>query len=359
VRLWYDRLWIGINNPRQVINLTELATSNDTFKYGRMLNAHVSSLLHVLQVTGDPALLEEVDRLTELMRAQLQDRSILTYNGTSYQSDGYLNWQYFYDAGYKGTDVHEMDEMLAHSFVAAFAYAFHVNRDLDPRYAERADFWTNYLKNHFEAKWRARKNKPTGNFLEKDLAHPYTQWIRYHYYMHKLTGEQAYLTEATRRAQVFKGHMINVNGGSSVVWDHRMTEVNGASSWGCQPFYYGRQTVMAAIDLTLQKFSTFDDALVTKMAGTVRDQIIDNGSTDFAPDICGGTSLGGLKASGFSRETQTRWSDTAGYQETGAWDATGTIMNVSNQVHNNIEGDPANPRYILNVSGIVFSLLYN
>ena len=168
-RLWYSRFWAGLRNPSQYPNATALAQSNDTYNYGRPLNTHITTILQLLRVTGDQRLLDEVDRLTELMRAKLKDRSILTVGGSTYQADGYLNWVWQYnEPSYVGTDIHEMDEILTHSLVASYAYAFQVNRDLDPRYAERAQFWTNYLKNHFEAKWRKRKKIPTGfPFLER------------------------------------------------------------------------------------------------------------------------------------------------------------------------------------------------
>ena len=89
-RVWYHRLWAAINhaNPGTTFtsaeervtnnNYREMASSNDPYVYGRSLSNYVTSLLHVFRVTGDEALLAEVDRIAELMRAQLKDWSILT-----------------------------------------------------------------------------------------------------------------------------------------------------------------------------------------------------------------------------------------------------------------------------------------
>jgi len=356
--LWYNRMWAALNNNDQILNLTKYAGSNDTYLYGRTLGDHITALLHVLRVTGDPAVLDEIDRLTELMRIQLQDWSIISDKGSDYVEDGFLNWQNKYDPEWYGTDTMPMDEMLAHSQVAAFTYAFYVNRDFDARFAEHYDFWIDYLINHFEAKWRKRNDVPVGNFLVKDLTHVYAAWLRYNYYVYKLTGDQQYLTDAEHMADMLKSHMIEVDNGNAYVWDHRMTELENGAPWGCQPFYYARGTMQYLIDLSLEGFSVFDDAYMTKLAGTVSHNIIDNGPVDFASDVCGGIDLGGLSASGYPRETQKRWSGTSGYVEIGAWDKSGKILETTVEVYNDVERDHERPRYILNPAGMVFSILY-
>ena len=96
-----------------------------------------------------------------------------------------------------------MDEILTHSLVAAVAAALEENAAFSEVYAEHAAFWTDYLENDFEAKWRGRNDVPSGfPFIEKDLTHPYVQFIRYHFYMHKLTGDAGYQREAERMARL-------------------------------------------------------------------------------------------------------------------------------------------------------------
>lgn len=115
IRVWHARLKSAINNPYQSLRATRLASSNNTYYYGRTLNTHITSLLQALRVTKDPLIFIEVDRLAELMRAQLRDRSILSAQGSTYETDGYLNWLNNHDVDYQGTDIHKMDEMLTHS----------------------------------------------------------------------------------------------------------------------------------------------------------------------------------------------------------------------------------------------------
>ncbi len=350
-RTWYDRLWAGIRNPNQFPNATEMAKSNNTYNYGRHLNMHMTSLMQVLRVTGDPALFEEIDRLAQLMRAELQDLSITSYQGSVYEADGYLNWQYDYDAGYGGTDVHVMDEMMTHSNVAAFAYAYYVNRDLDSRYAERASFWTDYLKNHFEAKWRMRERKASGfPFLTKKLAHPYIQWIRYHYFMSELTGDQAYYNEAVRMAGVMDRQVTQTNTplGVAAQWNHGMTEL-GESSMGAQRMNYARYTVQAAADLALEDFNVFGQAgFMDKMALTIGNFIMDSSApSSFAYRIDGTSS---------PRETDDRYAISA-YTQLGRWDSSGRVLSISDQVCRGVESNMENPRYIHIPAGMVFSLL--
>ena len=348
-RLWYNRFLAGMRNPNQYPNATAAAQSNDTYKYGRTLNFNVTTILQMLRVTGDRQLLDEVDRLSQLMRVQLKDWSILTYGGSTYQADGYLNWQYNYDAGYIGTDAHVMDEMLAHSLVAAYAYAFYVNRDLDPRYAERAQFWTNYLKNDFEAKWRKRNNKPTGfPFMEKLLAHPYMQFVRYHYYMAKLTGDKAYEDEALRMAGNIKNQIKEVSTpiGTSAIWAHGMTLL-GANSPGIQSTSYARVTVQGAADLAAEGFSIFGQAgYMDRIAVTLANNIMDGNLSAYAAYIDGSGSGG----AGLDTYAISPWA------MIGRWDKTGEVQVETDRVYRQFESSPENPKRIFLPAGMVYLL---
>ncbi len=349
VRLWYDRFLASLQNPSQYPNATSLASSNDTYNYGRPLNTHITTILQVFRLTGDRRLLDEVDRLAQLMRAQLKDWSILTKDGTVYQADGYLNWLYNYDAGYIGTDVQQMDEMLAHSLVASFAYAFYVNRDLDSRYAERAQFWTDYLKNQFEAKWRKRKNIPTGfPFLTKELTHAYLQWIRYHYYMAKLTGNQAYMDEAVRMAGNIQDEIQQVSTpiGTADFWYHGMTLVGASSTYGPQPTHYARYTVQAAADLAAEGFNIFGQTgFMNRMANTLS-YFIMNSTSSYAGNIDGSGT-----AESYDRYSISPWA------MLGRWDNTGKIQSETERVYKSIESSPDNPRRIYFPAGMLYMLM--
>jgi len=348
-RLWYKRFLAGMQNTSQSPDATALAQSNNVYDYGRGLNTHITTILQMLRVTGDQRLLDEVDRLAQLMRAKLKDSSILTVGGSTYQADGYLNWLYLRDNEYYGTDVHQMDDMLAHTLAASMAYAFHVNRDLDPRYAERAQFWTNYLKNHFEAKWRKRTRISTGfPFLEKKLSHVYTQFVRYHLYMAKLTGEKAYQDEALRMAEVLKQQFKSISTpiGTGTMWDHGMPTIGG-SVHGPQPVNYGRYTVQAAADLAAEGFSLFAQAgFMERMAVTLDNKVLGTSTSAYAGYIDGsdpgGTSL--------SQYVVSPW------PMLGRWDSSGKVRKETERLYFKIESSPARPQRIYLPAGMVYIL---
>lgn len=347
---WYHRFLAVLYNPRQYLNATLLAKSNNTYHYGRALNTHITSMLQVFRITGDMRILAEVDRLAELMRAQLRDRSVLRRGGNIHETDGYLNWQYRHDKGYEGTDVHQMDEMLSHALIAAIAHAYQVNRDLDPRYAERARFWTDYLANHFEAKWRKRKGIPRGfPFLEKHLIHVTMQWIRYHYYMAQLTGNEAYENEARRMAETVRRHIrkIPVREGTAAMWNHT-TAVKGHLAHDPQPFQYARYTVQAAADLASENFDVFSEpGFMEDLAATLAHFVMN--------DPTGATFAFHIDGSGKKRETAARYAISP-WTMLGRWSDDRKILSISEKAYFLAEENPDRPRRIYIPAGMVFSL---
>src|SRR5690606_10309211 len=111
--------------------------------------------------------------------AELADSWRGTADGTK-QKDGYLNWVWRQNHGeaYQGKDTNQLDEIKTHAMIASVAYALELNRDLKSpggrNYGAHADFWQDYLVNDFEAKWRDRRNKPTGfPFIMRPHTHTY------------------------------------------------------------------------------------------------------------------------------------------------------------------------------------------
>jgi hypothetical protein len=349
-RLWHDRLWSAINNSRQTPNASDLAASNNVYDYGRGLNTYITTLLHGFRATGDLRLLDEVDRLTEIMRSKLKDSSILTKGGTKYQSDGYLNWLYLREkhSDWHETDLHEMDEILTHSMISAAAYAFYVNRDINKKYEERSKFWTNYLKNHFEAKWRARKRKSSGfPFLEKKLTHAYAQWNRYHYYMYKLTGEKGYHDEAAKMAQVIKNGVKTVNSslGQAAIWDHGMPHFGGKSH-GPQPVNYARYTIQAMADLHFEGFSVYaEPGFMEKVANTVSAFVLKKAPSALADKIDGSGSSS-ISIYGISP-----------FATMSLWDQSGLVKTITQQIYHNIESNTSNPRRVYMPTGFIMSTM--
>jgi hypothetical protein len=363
-RKWYDRLWRAIKRDSPVMReINEIASEGRLERMGRVVNTYLTALLTDLRVTGDLALLDEVDRVMQLARGALADLD----------GDGYVNWRWQREGEenhkHYNTDWTVLDEQLTHGFVAMVAYAFRVNAHLDPRYKERADFWTDYLKNHFEAKWRERNKISSGfPFLVARMTHAYANWIRYHYYMHLLTGEPSYLNEATRMAGVLNKQMIEVNGGTAFVWDHFATQephnsgTQFASSGNCQSFTYARYTVHSMIDLANEGFSVFTNAFMQKVAGTLRDIIMDNEDINFAPDVCGGKPMGGLQPSNDDRETLAKYASSpyttlAAWDALAAWDRSGKIVSISEKVYNKTENNVEEPRRIHIPASMVFVYL--
>lgn len=349
-KIWYQRLCSNLNNPNSQNRINSLASSNNLYTYGRHLNTYTTTLLQVLRITGDPAIMGEIYKVSTLMKKQLKDWSIIDKNNKEYRKDGFLNWLYLRDNEYFGTDLHEMDEMLTHSLVAAMAYALWINRDINPEFFHDSKFWLDYLENHFEKKWRKRKNIPQAfPFLSKNLTHVHMQWIRYNYYMAKMTGKTEYLSEAKRLSKIFAQH-IRFNPhvpGNPAIWDHGMPIV-GTPSHGPQPLQYARYTVQAAIDLAMEGFDIFaDPGFMEKISLTLSAVIMVDNSGKAFPYRIDGSDLG--------RESPERFAISP-WTLLGRWDPSGRILKISEKVYFLTEANPEKPLNIYIPAGMVFSL---
>lgn len=359
MRLWHTRFWDGvryINDSKGDFNPEAMASSGDLNAIGRKLNNYITTLLTTLRVTKDLAILDEVDRLMELARAQLKD-----YNG-----DGFRNWRYLAEDGddsFYGDDEFTMEEILTHSVVAAAAAALNENAAFDSRYREHATFWKDYLKNDFEAKWRERNEVPFGfPFLTRNLMHPYVQFIRYHLYMYELTGEAAYYSEAERMAREVPQQVRRVytSGGPAYVWDQRfLPEAERDEALSCQPFVYLRLTFQAFQDLALEGFSIFDTTFMQYVATAMTSLVMKDSYRSFASDICGGMYQAGLKPSSFDNGITFHFVNYP-YAMIGKWDATGKLERAVRRAYNEVDLDDG--YYTLgraNLSAIMLFLLAN
>lgn len=361
MRLWHARLWEGIrylNSGDSSVRPDVLASSGDLYELGRAFNNYVTTLLNALRVTKDLALLDEVDRLLEVARAQLADTN----------ADGFLNWRYLNEGGdsdgtdHYGDDYHVMDDILTHSLIAAAAGALRENAAFNSRYEEHAAFWQDYLKNNFEAKWRRRNGVPTGfPFLSRDLMHPYVQFIRYHYYMHKLTGDAAYLREAERMAELVTEQVREVytSGGPAYVWNQRFLPEGDGERLSCQPFVYLRLTFQAFEDMAFEGFSVFDDAFMQRVATAMTALVVRDGYREFSTDICGGTFQGGFSPSGGDGGITYHFVNMP-YAEIGKWDATGQLRRDVERAYREVDlDDRYYPRARANLSAAMLILLAN
>lgn len=347
-RCWYEELWSVIQDPDSSSRITDLAASNNLYTYSRDLNTHVTALLSAFRVTGDLALLDEVDRLAQHMRAQLDDR---WYGAAALEpgsTDGYLNWVWRQSTSeaHRGRDLHEVDEMRTHAMVAMIAWAFAANRDLDgPNgvdYSERADFWTDYLRNHFEAKWRERSGTPWPRFpfLDKPHVHETIDFIRYHHYLHQLTDEEAYAAEAERLTTMILDNFAEVetDAGPALVTPRSIVEEGGSQDY-LMPSTYVRYVYASAVDLHFEGVGAWASAeLMEKLARSLTEFIMDDGHANFARDMGGGEARAGIPASNeadWSRVTPARFGNSP-FALMSPWDATGEVAKTAKAVYDEL-----------------------
>ena len=294
-RLWYDRMWAGINrgitNNSPIIPINSYTLSDDLYEISRHGNEYVSALLIALRATGDLRVLDEVDRLAQRMRSTLRDGNC---DGSG--KDGHLNWRWRQDPNWElyCTGWHRMDATLMHSYLAEVAYAFEVNRNLSSpsgvNYAERADFWKNYLKNHFEAAWRKYRNIPWPrmDFVINTGFHPEVDFLRYYYFMHKLYGQVEYYNYFLTRTNDFTNtlrvqntepggfQMMPTPWGNAALWSQTAPKASwtvytgsnaGRDSREGQAFVYYKSSIMAPASLTLEKAQGWADGSMMAAIG--------------------------------------------------------------------------------------------
>ncbi len=338
-RAHYDRLLQEIEVPDGIF---DQARSGDTFTYGRQVYSYIQAVLTAFRITGDLALLDHVDVIAELMRAELRDGWYGTLDGTDGTTDGYLNWVDKVETPsiYRGKDNTKINEMMSHATVAFFAYALEANRDLrSPSgrdYAAHADFWKDYLVNHFEAKWREREGKPSGFPI---MTRPHTtehhKWLQWHYYMGKLTGNQAYLDEANVMADDIWSDVfiVNTSAGPAFVWARSLDALDGTQATYLQPMAYARHVFGASVDLHLEGFHNWAvDENMARFARTFTEFIIDTSDpikNGFAPDIGGGQPRLHLKVdTSWARTSLSRYSE-SNWALISAWDTTAEMRDLT------------------------------
>lgn len=361
-RVWYDRFWTALRAPGIYPNSLEAAATGDLYQIGRVVNVHVSTLLQVFRLTGDLALLDEVDKPMQVARSTLRDT-----NG-----DGYLNWTWLHDpdnSQWYGDDYHTMDEDMTHGLVAAVAWAYRQNRDqVSPGgvdYAERADFWLGYLKDDFEPKWRARSRTTGYDYLYTELMHPYLQTVRYFHYMGLLTGDDGYTAEAQSLADALKDEFLAepTDSGPAFVWGQG---IQGEDSYVhyFQPTIYAAYTVQTVLELASEGMEPFASTeFLTRLARGIATFVIDNGATDFAVDVGGQRPFADLAAAplpphdpGYDRLTSAQWGIMP-FGSLAPFDASGKVAEVSAAVYAALERGQPPRRIYLPAASFISALL--
>lgn len=348
VRCWYEVLWNTISDPVRAADFTDRASRADLYVYARELNNHLVALLTAFRLTGDLALLDEVDRLAQHMRATLEDTWKGRYRSSRGSVDGYLNWVWDrdYSDTHKGRDINELDEIRTHSGIAQLAYAFSQNADLESPngvdYGERASFWLEYLTEHFEPKWRERNDIPWPKFpfLDRPFLHSTIEFVRYHHYMQLLTGEAVYGEEARRLSKLAYGAFkkVDTDQGTALVAPHGIGATDGGVLARLIPSIYFRHVIASAVDLYFEGVEPWsDDAVMAMLARSLSVFILDGEGEDFARDIGGGKNRAGIQASSrdYNRIRPSVY-NVSPFALLAAWDDTGEVAETSLGVHQKV-----------------------
>lgn len=348
-QIWYRRLWEAIDNPHSDYNPDKWARSDNLYTYARQMHTYLQTLLTAFRVTGDLKLLDEIDRLVEVMRSRLADSWRDTQDGTR-QKDGYLNWVWRGSSKtYYGKDTNKLDEMKTHAIIASVAHALDVNRDFKSpggrAYGSHADFWVDYLVNDFEAKWRERERKSSSfPIMIRPDTHTYYSWMKWHYYMNLLTGKSAYLSEANRMAgKIWEDiETVSTSGGTAYVWPRGVQSEGGGQNI-LDPTTYSRYIFADVVEFYFEGFNRWGNAsTVQGYARSLANFVVDEGGSSgkdwFASDIGGGRTRGGIRSdSSWSRMDVYKF-EVSPYAHIMYWDSSNRVDNVTTKVMKSLGG---------------------
>jgi hypothetical protein len=384
-RLWYERLWDAASSSDQEMDAIRLAKSDDAYEYGRALYTHNHSLLLGLRATGDLRFLDEVDGLMQIVRDELYDgwcdgvrnRLEKGWYDTMRGRDGYLNFRRRRDesADTYCRDVADLEEAMVHGHLAMIMYAYHVNRDLaSPSgidYGERADFWFDYLVNHFEAKWRERSDQsfPRMDFIDLKFCHTFNTFNLYYYYVGMRMQDDgdrrasAYLQQArlltdmmfeipyVRRNRAGGFMPTGTPLGDAVVYSFgapgQEVDVASSSLEAC-PTTYARYMIPSLVQLRLEGFYRWDDVIMRKIATGLAYFVLDTDgvssrSEPFAAGVTGRHTVEGIPRTEYRSRVDASTYALSSLANIAPWDDSGRILQISLAIHEAVEEDPSDP----------------
>lgn len=85
----YAAMMAAIAAPSGGLNPYRIASRDDVYHYGRVLQSYVQAVLNAFRLTGDLALLDHVDRIAEVLQDELADGWRGTLDGSDGTRDGY------------------------------------------------------------------------------------------------------------------------------------------------------------------------------------------------------------------------------------------------------------------------------
>jgi hypothetical protein len=300
--------------------------------------------------------------------------------GTVANPDGYLNYRRRTsdsDSVHYCRDVSDLEEALVHGHLAMVMYAFHANRHLaSPSgvdYGERADFWLEYLREHFEAKWRARSGTswPTMDFIDLKFCHTYLQMTLYFYFVGTRLAEEGspdaspYLRQALRLTDGMflvpyvpgeqPGGFVPVGTplGDAVVYSFGApggTDVSATHLEGC-PATYARYMLTSVLALRLESFGRWDDDIMTKLANGIAHFVLDtdqvsDSAEPFAAGVAGDLGAAGIAPTVYRSRGSTSFFSMTPFAAYAAWEDSGRIEEVTLQVYEAVESDPDRPERV-------------
>ena len=316
--VWRDRLLAAMDGSANLAN--DIMTGGDAYMVGRGGGDYIEALLVAFRATGDVRFLDRVYQLTELARGSLKDAWL---DGTT---DGYTSWLWLIDpanATYYGKDINWLDESICSGNVALWTWALHANRGLDSRYGVAADFWRNWLENHFLAKWYARAggaltawNTPYAAFYKPDTEPRSANW-RLAHYLWLVTGNTFYRDRDTQIVAELSGaNEVNPAHPTAFRW----TKETDPASVNWQPVNYANYYMRAVLEMNLEGAAFYSqDANMKRFAATFRDVVYANSlpartSMTNTVNGDGSTSFALYAFNGFA-----------------AWDSTGFLKNLADQ----------------------------
>lgn len=318
-QLWRDRLIAAMAASNVLVD--DIMAAGDAYELGRTGGDYTEALVMAFRATGDVVFLERVYDLGQRARASLRDAWL---DGTT---DGYTSWLWRADpsnATYYGKDTNWLDESISSGNAALWAWTLHANRSLDPRYAEAADFWRDWLENHFLAKWYARVggnpltawNTPYAAFYKPDTEPRSANW-RLAHYLWLVTGNTFYRDRETQIVNELIGSN-HLNPAKPQAYRWTKETAPGSVNW--QAVNYANYYMRVALEMNLEGAPFYSSAAEMKrFAATFRDVV-------YAGSLPARTSM----ANNVNGDGSTGYALYA-FNGFAAWDSTGFLANLADQ----------------------------
>jgi hypothetical protein len=279
-----------------------------------------------------------------------------------------------------------LNESLVHGHLAMVMYAYHVNRHLPSPggvdYGERADFWLTYLRDDFEAKWRARSGTrwPDMDFISLKFCHTYSQMLLYYYFVgaRLLEDDPAaaapYLRQAMRLTDGLfdvpyvpgarPGGFVDVETpfGPAVVYSFGApgdTDVSLVHLEAC-PVTYARYMLTSALVLRLENAIGWSDDLFERISTGLAHFVVDTEPLGerrlpFAAGVSGDRRVAGMPPTAYRSRTSLGDFSRTPFAAYAVWDASGTLDRVSLEVYEAVEDDPDRPEQVFLPAGRLFA----